>query len=217
MTSQARRGLSETELHEYVAQTESHQAWKGGIIGYFYRMYADETLKHVKAYAPSEVLEVGCGEGLSFEGTGFQPFQMDVSLIRLQRARETGRRLLCADAYALPFATNSFGMVMLVALLEHTSEPWRILRETHRVLRPGGRAIIVVPNDVTLSFGRLLLLKFPPRYPDHLTFFTPTRLRKWLGSDFKVVESKYMPFGMLGFAFNLYHFMVVEKVTEGQA
>ena len=63
--------------------------------------------------------------------------------------------------------------MLLVAVLEHTREPGAMLAEARRVLKPGGRAIMVVPNDVTMSAGRLLLRKFPIRYPDHLTFTTP--------------------------------------------
>ncbi len=73
-------------------------------------------------------------------------------------------------------------------MLEHTSEPWRVLAEARRVLKPGGRAIIVVPNDVTMSAGRLVLGKFPIRYPDHLTFTTPGRMHRWLKNGFRVTE-----------------------------
>ena len=73
-------------------------------------------------------------------------------------------------------------------MLEHTSEPWRVLAEARRVLKPGGRAIIVVPNDVTMSAGRLVLGKFPIRYPDHLTFTTPGRMHRWLTNGFRVTE-----------------------------
>lgn len=211
--SRGRWRLSEAELHERVAKTERHDAWRRGIRGYFYRMYLREALKHVEGHAPLEVLEVGCGDGVSFDGAESPPVQIDVSPTRLQRVRARGGRLVCADAYDLPFGQASFELVLLVAVLEHTREPWRILREAHRVLRRGGRVIIVVPNDVSLSLGRLLLLRFPVRYPDHLTFFTPTRLGRWLGSGFEVVEAKFLPFRRLGFFLNLYHFVVARKVA----
>jgi SAM-dependent methyltransferase len=95
-------------------------------------------------------------------------------------------------------------------MLEHTSEPWRVLAEARRVLKRGGRAIIVVPNDVTMSAGRLALGKFPIRYPDHLTFTTPGRMHRWLADGFHVREEFPLPFRQLPYAVNLYYFMVVE-------
>jgi hypothetical protein len=79
------------------------------------------------------------------------------------------------------------------------------------VLKPGGRAVIVVPNDVTMSAGRLMLGKFPIRYPDHVTFTTPGKMRRWLARDFRVREAFTLPFRGLPFATNLYYFAVAEK------
>jgi SAM-dependent methyltransferase len=132
-------------------------------------------------------------------------------MTRVQRAIGKGRLLLCADGYQLPFAGQSFEVVLLVAVLEHTSEPWRILAEARRVLRRGGRAIMVVPNDVTMSAGRLLLRKFPIRYPDHLTFTPPYRMRRWLADGFRIREAFTLPFRALPFAANLYYFVVAER------
>ena len=69
---------------------------------------------------------------------------------------------------------------------------------------------MVVPNDVTMSAGRLILGKFPIRYPDHLTFTTPGRMRRWLAHGFRITEAFPLPFRALPFAVNLYYFMVAE-------
>lgn len=206
--------LSERELHEYVAEVEGHDSQITGIVGYFYRMYRAEVLARVEGVRGRDILEVGCGEGMMFDGTGTTPVQMDVSMRRAALARGKAPWVLCADGYDLPFADRSFDVVLLVAVLEHTSEPWRVLAEAHRVLRPGGRVIIVVPNDVTMSAGRLLLGKFPIRYPDHLTFMTPGRMRRWLDPSFRILEGFTLPWRFLPFAVNLFHFVVAEKREE---
>jgi 2-polyprenyl-6-hydroxyphenyl methylase/3-demethylubiquinone-9 3-methyltransferase len=187
-----------------------------GIVGYFYRMYRAEVLARVAGVAGRDILEIGCGEGMMFDGTQTCPVQMDVSMTRLRALRSGGagaasRFVLCADGYQLPFDNESFDVVLLVAVLEHTREPWRILAEARRVLKPGGRAIMVVPNDVTMSAGRLLLRKFPIRYPDHLTFTTPRRMRRWLREGFRIHEAFTLPFRGLPFMANLYYFAVAEK------
>ena len=207
-----RHELSERALHEHVAEVEGHESQVTGIVGYFYAMYRAEVLARVHGVAGRDILEVGCGEGMMFHGTTTQPVQMDVSLTRLERAAGKCRLLLCADGYQLPFPSNVFDVVLLIAVLEHTREPWRLLAEARRVLKRGGRAIMVVPNDATMSAGRLLLRKFPIRYPDHLTFTTPRKMRRWLRDGFRIREAFTLPFRQLPFAFNLYYFVVAERV-----
>jgi SAM-dependent methyltransferase len=205
------RELSERELHEYVAEVESHDSQVRGIVGYFYRMYRRAVLERVQPALAGEMLEIGCGEGRMFEGTGIVPVQMDVSMRRLAHARTRGPFVLCADGYELPFRSDSFSTVLLVAVLEHTRQPWRVLAEAHRVLKPGGRIVIVIPNDITMSAGRLVLGKFPIRYPDHVTFTTPGKMRRWLADGFQLREAFSLPFRSLPFAANLYYFVVAEK------
>jgi ubiquinone/menaquinone biosynthesis C-methylase UbiE len=202
--------MTENELHEYVAEIEGHDSQVTGIVGYFYEMYRREVIARVQGTRNRDILEVGCGEGMMFEGTTISPIQMDVSMRRVQFARAKGQAALCGDGYHLPFTPASFSTVLLIAVLEHTSEPWRVLAEARRVLKPGGRVIIVVPNDVTMSAGRLVLRKFPIRYPDHLTFTTPGRMHRWLKNGFRVTEEFSLPFRALPYAVNLYYFMVAE-------
>jgi SAM-dependent methyltransferase len=205
------RERSERDLHDYVAEVEGHESQVTGIVGFFYRMYQAEVLARVTGISGRDILEVGCGEGMMFDGTGVHPVQMDVAMTRVERAAGRCRLLLCGDGYQLPFADRSFEVVLLIAVLEHTREPWRLLAEAQRVLRPGGRAIMVVPNDVSMSVGRLVLGKFPIRYPDHLTFTTPGKMRLWLSHGFRVCEEFPLPFRALPFAANLYYFAVAER------
>src|SRR5665213_939760 len=108
------RELSERELHEYVAEVEGHESQVTGVVGYFYQMYRAEVLARVDGVSGRDVLEIGCGEGMMFDGTSMSPVQMDVSITRVLRAAGKGRFLLCGDGYDLPFATASFDVVLLI-------------------------------------------------------------------------------------------------------
>src|SRR6478672_10036496 len=136
MASVGLRELSERDLHEHVADVEGHDSQVTGIVGYFYRLYRAEVLARIDGERGRRILEIGCGEGMMFEGTATTPVQMDVSMKRVARAAGKCRFVLCGDGYQLPFAGSSFDVVLLVAVLEHTREPWRILAEARRVLTP---------------------------------------------------------------------------------
>ncbi len=206
------RKLTENELHEYVAEVEGHGSQVTGVVGYFYEKYRREVIARLAGVPNHHILEVGCGEGMMFDDTDIAPIQVDVSMRRVRYAKEKGQAVLCGDGYHLPFADASFSVVLLIAMLEHTSQPWRVLAEARRVLKPGGRAIMVVPNDFTMSAGRLVLGKFPLRYPDHLILTTPGRMRRWLSAGFTIKEGFSLPFRGLPFAVNLYYFVEAEAV-----
>jgi len=55
------------------------------------------------------------------------------------------------DAQALPFADASFANIVMVDVLHHIARPARFLTEAERVLRPGGRVIMVEPGITPLS------------------------------------------------------------------
>ncbi len=58
-----------------------------------------------------------------------------------------GRARHCADIQALPFANDCFDWAMANHVLEHVADDSRALAELYRVLKPGGRALLTVPQN----------------------------------------------------------------------
>jgi SAM-dependent methyltransferase len=102
--------------------------------------------------AGKRVLEVGAGTGrdsLALAERGARVVTVDYSDQSLRLTRGVaGSKLdiVCGDALGLPFADNSFDIVFHQGLLEHFRAPIDLLRENHRVLKPGGHVLVDVPQ-----------------------------------------------------------------------
>jgi len=73
---------------------------------------------------------------------------------RVEPIRRDGRPLITADGMALPFADQSFDLVLAIGVLEHAEDPTRFLDEMTRV---GKRGVIHVP---TIFAERMLYRPF---------------------------------------------------------
>jgi SAM-dependent methyltransferase len=73
-----------------------------------------------------------------------------------------------------PFPAHSFDVVTMWAVLEHVHEPIAALARVARLLRPGGRAFVLVPNFRSIP-ARLMRHDDVPR---HLVMFTPGTLAR---------------------------------------
>ncbi len=96
---------------------------------------------------PGRVLDVGCGTGLMLrELAPWRPVGLDFSSHALEFSRGRGlENLVRGDVVRLPFADNSLDLILALDLMEHVERDDLLIREFHRVLRPGGWMIATVP------------------------------------------------------------------------
>lgn len=100
----------------------------------------------------SLILELGCGNGLSsvmLARKGYRVVGTDLSPLFLKGAsRWIGPTIsyIACDALELPFEDESFDLVCSNELVEHLPDVKAGLEEMIRVVKPGGRIIIVGPN-----------------------------------------------------------------------
>jgi len=128
----------------------------------FYRRYVTFVCAHLPRH-PSRVLEVGCGSGWTaafLRRAGHEAYGVDLHHGPLG-AFDFDREIsyASADAARLPFADGSFDAVGMYQVLEHLPDPARALEECRRVLRPGGRLVVVGPHLVSLGVAAYSVAK----------------------------------------------------------
>lgn len=96
------------------------------------------------------VLDAGCGTGefgAAAVARGARVISVDIGPRLLARTRSKGIEFVAAaDVAALPFASETFDVVLSSECIEHTPSPEGSVLELARVLRPGGHLALTCPN-----------------------------------------------------------------------
>ncbi len=142
------------------------------------------------------VLDLGCGNGavsVAFAKRGAAVTAVDISAGRITntiaRARQEGISLstaLVADGCRLPFQMKRFDFVVLLDLIEHVSNPKRLLSEAARVLRPCGRIYVTVPSRYSL-----INLVSDPHYDALGVSLLPHRWAEWYVTKLLRIQPTY--------------------------
>jgi SAM-dependent methyltransferase len=128
-----------------------------------------------RALGSKRVLDLGCGIGFwlvefwergcrDLVGTDLSPRSLEIAAQRCA-LDDIACELRSGNAEALPFADASFDHVNCQGMIHHTPSPERVGREIHRVLRPGGSALVSAYYRNALlrnwPFWRLVLRGIP--------------------------------------------------------
>ncbi len=149
-------------------------------------------------FAGGRVLDVGCGIGMytaAFLRETPHVFGVEIEHGRAVEARERAAGIVQAPGERLPFPDAAFDVVFSHEVLEHVADDRACVGELVRVVRPGGRIIIFVPNRLypfethgifwrgRYHFGNVPLVNWLPtslrnRLAPHVRAYTAGGLRR---------------------------------------
>ncbi len=140
------------------------------------------------------LLDLGCGEGRhaisAYMVENLDAVGVDLSIDDLKTTRERFEEFVepgnpdkslvisVADGNQLPFEDNSFDKVICSEVLEHIPDYRAVIKEIHRVVKPGGIAAISVPR----FFPEWVCWQLSDEYHEvpggHVRIFKANRLRR---------------------------------------
>jgi SAM-dependent methyltransferase len=127
------------------------------------------------------LLDVGCGDGSFLAALGVRPaIGLDLSRAAAAGVHARGWNAACGTLERAPFAEETFSVVTMFHYLEHVLPASASLDAVRRLLAPGGRLIVQVPNRD--CWQRRLLGSHWAGYepPRHLVHYSTRTLRATL-------------------------------------
>jgi len=100
-----------------------------------------------------KVLDIGCGDGdyaLALHQLGFDVLAADMDEARF-KYKDKIKFQKCNVAEKLPFKDGSFKYIVLAEVVEHLKNPYEVMGELKRILKPGGKLILSTPNILNLK------------------------------------------------------------------
>src|SRR5690349_4903686 len=132
-------------------------------------------LVNFSSYKGKNVLEVGCGAGIDlvhFAGGGARVTGIDLSKTAIdlvcKNVELSGQKadLRVMNGESMQFPDNVFDVVYAHGVLQYTADPAKMIAEIHRVLKPGGEAILMVYNKYSWLNLMRQLTRVPLEHED---------------------------------------------------
>jgi len=96
-----------------------------------------------------KLLDVGCGRGdftKGFKNLGLDVFGIDREKSNSEMLKEIDIKIIDIENDVFPFKDGVFDFVFSKSVIEHLLKPDNFIKEIYRVLKPGGRIIILTPD-----------------------------------------------------------------------
>jgi 2-polyprenyl-3-methyl-5-hydroxy-6-metoxy-1,4-benzoquinol methylase len=150
------------------------------------------------------LLDVGCYIGVFVEianNHGWDAWGVEPSRWAVNEARKQGLHVVQGTLETADLPEAYFDVVTMWDVIEHLTDPMRALQHAHRLLKPGGLAVLHT-IDIDSLFAQLMGARWPWLMEMHMYYFSRRTLRAMLERcGFRVVsdrpQGRYLRLGYL--------------------
>jgi SAM-dependent methyltransferase len=183
----------EDSYYAYTLKLKPDPFWKKALR---FLLFLEFKTKDPSFANPGRMLDVGCGNGwfiYSMREQGWEVSGVEPS----KAAVEAGKRMANLDIHhgdllSTHFPDNHFDYIRFNHSFEHIPNPAENLNEVRRILKPGGKALIGVPNIASVSARLFGKYWYYLGAPVHTFNFSGKTLSKLVSNHgFKNIEVKY--------------------------
>lgn len=159
----------------------------------------------------ARVLDVGCGRGVllqSLADQGCEAYGFEISETAAAGLDERVDLRIANSLMEAEYPDHFFDQIVIWHVLEHVPNPREVMQEIHRILKPGGRVAVSVPNFSSLQAKASGPAWFHLDSPRHLHHFSMGGLKQLVAEAGFQIESEHHfslrqnPFGWLQSALN---------------
>lgn len=149
-------------------------------------------------YFKGKILDLGCGEGIIsrkvFNKKISWGLDNDIKMVKKARKSGTYKKVLFGDAKKIALADGVIDLVFSNSVIEHIKGVDRVLKEIHRVLKPGGYFIATIPSNCLgeyLGWGKWYTSWFNYKY-QHYNLLSVVAWEKQLQQQgLELIDSYY--------------------------
>lgn len=151
----------------------------------------------------AKILDVGCGDGFhlkllqEYGEEGWTLEGVDLDTRAAEMAEKAGLTVHVGTIENLNLPENNYDLAIMIQTIEHVEEPDEILRAVKRILKPGGKLVIVTDNTDSIDF-KLFKTSYWGGYhfPRHWNLFNQKSLSKLaekVGFEIASLETQVSP------------------------
>lgn len=186
------------------------------------RLEANRLLRYCEGVPDdARILDVGCGDGFhlkllkQYGNPNWTVEGVDLDIRAVEEVSKHGIKVHHGTVEDLNLPENHYDVVYTIQTIEHVAQPDGVFAAIHRILKPGGRLVIVTDNTDSVDFGWFKSSYWGGyHFPRHWNLFNPRalgRLARKTGYEVTAIKTIVSP---VNWTYSIFNYLVDKQAPQ---